>query len=218
MIVDHYRVLGVSPDSTPDQIKLAWRELARRHHPDKGGDSDVFKSIKESYEVLSDADRRRVFDMGRKAVSTLTCSCGKVKLPGSDLCAWCGLRRSQAVHEADAQRARERRREKLREVAGKIFTPKQPKQPKPKGAPRRSTSKGPTIDWPSADAIFEGVMAEAAIRSGLVDAGLDMDVRVQVDPLSGQVKLSGKTVDAVQKIRRNLQDMNRFVEMARGKG
>jgi hypothetical protein len=61
-------------------------------------------------------------------------------------------------------------------------------------------------------------MAEAAIRSGLVDAGLDMDVRVQVDPLSGQVKLSGKTVDAVQKIRRNLQDMNRFVEMARGKG
>lgn len=218
MIVDHYKVLGVSPDSTPDQIKLAWRELARRHHPDKGGDGDVFKSIKESYEVLSDLDRRRVFDLGRRAAAALTCSCGNAKLPGSDLCAWCGLRRSQAAHEVDAQRSRERRREKLREVAGKIFSPK-PSKPRSRREPgKRSAPKSPTIDWPTADAIFEGVMAEAAIRSGLVDAGLDMDVRVQVDPLSGQVRLSGKTVDAVQKIRRNLQDMNRFVEMARGKG
>lgn len=215
-MIDHYRVLGVSPDSTPDQIKLAWRELARRHHPDKGGDSDMFKSIKASYEVLSDPGSRRAFDLGRKAASTLTCSCGKVKLPGSDLCAWCSLRRSQVHHEAEAQQSRERRRKRVREFAGKIFSSSPSEQSaKPKA---RSRLKPPTIDWPSADAIFEGVMAEAAIRSGLVDAGLDMDVRVQVDPRSGQVKLSGKTVDAVEKIRQNLEDMNRLVQLARGKG
>ena len=55
---DYYEVLGVTRDASPDDIKRAYRALARRHHPDvshdKAGAEHLFKEINEAYEVLSD--------------------------------------------------------------------------------------------------------------------------------------------------------------------
>ena len=59
---DYYSTLGVAKNSTPDQIKQAYRRLASLHHPDKGGDTAQFQEIQEAYAVLSDADKRQQYD------------------------------------------------------------------------------------------------------------------------------------------------------------
>ncbi len=63
---DYYATLGVSKAATADEIKQAFRKLARKYHPDVNpGDKSAeakFKDINEAYEVLSDADKRRKYD------------------------------------------------------------------------------------------------------------------------------------------------------------
>jgi DnaJ-class molecular chaperone len=63
---DYYEILGVKRDATEDQIRQAFRKLARRYHPDVNPDDktaeDKFKEINEAYEVLSDPDKRRRYD------------------------------------------------------------------------------------------------------------------------------------------------------------
>ncbi|MGZ4032305.1 MAG: molecular chaperone DnaJ [Tumebacillaceae bacterium] len=63
---DYYEVIGVSKDAAPDEIKKAYRRLARQYHPDVNKEDpnagDKFKEITEAYEVLSDADKRANYD------------------------------------------------------------------------------------------------------------------------------------------------------------
>lgn len=61
-MADYYNVLGVSKDATEEEIKKAFRKLAREAHPDKGGDTETFQKIQEAYEVLSNPERRREYD------------------------------------------------------------------------------------------------------------------------------------------------------------
>jgi curved DNA-binding protein len=64
---DYYELLGVKRDATDDQIRQAYRKLARKHHPDVNpGDrvaEDKFKEINEANEVLSDPEKRKRYDL-----------------------------------------------------------------------------------------------------------------------------------------------------------
>jgi molecular chaperone DnaJ len=67
---DYYQIMGVPENATTDQIKKAFRRLAKLHHPDRNPNNaqaaDRFKEINEANDVLSDADKRKKYDMLRK--------------------------------------------------------------------------------------------------------------------------------------------------------
>jgi curved DNA-binding protein len=65
---DYYEILGVGKNATPQEIKSAFRKLARKHHPDtaapshKKGAAEKFNEINEAYEVLSDPEKKKKYD------------------------------------------------------------------------------------------------------------------------------------------------------------
>lgn len=64
-----YNVLGVSKEASQQDIKKAYRKMAVKHHPDKGGDEAKFKEVTAAYEVLGDAEKRKNYDQyGEKGV------------------------------------------------------------------------------------------------------------------------------------------------------
>ena len=60
--MSHYDTLSITKSATPDEIKKAYRKLASKHHPDKGGDTATFQKIEEAYRVLSDPQQRQQYD------------------------------------------------------------------------------------------------------------------------------------------------------------
>lgn len=67
---DYYKILEVSENATAEEIKKAYRSLAKEYHPDKNDDSEeskqIFQKISEAYQILSDPVKRKTYDSNRK--------------------------------------------------------------------------------------------------------------------------------------------------------
>lgn len=60
--MDYYNILGVDRGASSDDIKKAYRSLAMKHHPDRGGNAEKFKQIEEAYRTLGDDQKRMQYD------------------------------------------------------------------------------------------------------------------------------------------------------------
>ena len=63
---NYYDVLGVNEQSTSAEITKAFKDLAKKHHPDRGGDKDKFQEINEAHDTLKNSQKRHDYDMLRK--------------------------------------------------------------------------------------------------------------------------------------------------------
>ena len=68
---DFYLILKVSRSSTQEDIKQAYRKLAKENHPDKGGNKETFQKIQLAYETLSDVNKKRAYDMQSSTVPVI---------------------------------------------------------------------------------------------------------------------------------------------------
>lgn len=59
---NYYEILGVTENSTQEEIKKAYRQKSKEYHPDKGGDENIFKKINEAYSILGDENKKREYD------------------------------------------------------------------------------------------------------------------------------------------------------------
>ena len=62
--MDYYKILGVDKNTPPEDIKKAYHKLAHKYHPDKqGGDEKKFKELNEAYQILSNPEKKKQYDM-----------------------------------------------------------------------------------------------------------------------------------------------------------
>ena len=79
---NYYKTLGVERNATPEQIKKAYRKLAMKWHPDRNPDNkqeaeNKFKEIGEAYSILSDAQKRKIYDLqGEEGLNSKFASSG----------------------------------------------------------------------------------------------------------------------------------------------
>lgn len=60
--IDPWQILGVPRDASPEDIKKAYRDLSKKHHPDVGGDPDKMKEINVAYDILSDPNKKQIYE------------------------------------------------------------------------------------------------------------------------------------------------------------
>lgn len=70
--MSYYSILGVDKSSSQEEIKSAYKKLVRQHHPDQGGDAELFKKINEAYDTLSDVNKRSAYDNPRPQSNDFT--------------------------------------------------------------------------------------------------------------------------------------------------
>lgn len=63
--MNYYDILGVNENASQDDIKKAYKKLAMKHHPDRGGDNKKFQEISQAYDTLSDSNKRSQYDAER---------------------------------------------------------------------------------------------------------------------------------------------------------
>jgi len=91
--LNFYEILGISEDATADEVKHAWRQRAREHHPDKNLDDALgagkrFGQVQEAYETLIDGTKRREYEYTRKRSSSATSTPAPAPTPSHENDSW----------------------------------------------------------------------------------------------------------------------------------
>ena len=63
---DFYKILGITKNASKEEIKKSYRKLSMKHHPDRGGNKEMFQKINEAYQILGDERKKMSYDMQRE--------------------------------------------------------------------------------------------------------------------------------------------------------
>ena len=61
--MNYYKLLDIDKNASEQEIKKAYRKLAVKCHPDRGGNEEEFKNISKAYQTLSDKNKRKIYDL-----------------------------------------------------------------------------------------------------------------------------------------------------------
>src|SRR5260221_6273884 len=99
-MANHYQVLQVHPSAELDVIRAAYRALARKHHPDFGGDATIMVAVNSAWHVLSDRESRAVYDAELARTLKRRTGDGQIPAPISGFAP--GTMRSRTATSADS--------------------------------------------------------------------------------------------------------------------
>lgn len=69
-MMDHYQTLGINETASQDEIRSAYKKLAMKNHPDRGGDTKKFQEISQAYDILSDPQKKAQYDAEKNGFNT----------------------------------------------------------------------------------------------------------------------------------------------------
>ena len=219
----HYALLGVDADATKDEIKLAWRKIAKDTHPDRHADDperiERFKKCKDAYETLVDPRARVAYD---------------TELRGPNIAAYLGSwvqahqneikRRAAAVKEEERRRAQQKRRPppsayaqeqaRLEKEFGWTADPSNYASMMGKKEDEDPTAQYDTpLDGLNSDDLLQALLSEAVLKAAMREDRLKVDgnkVEVTLSP-DMKVTIDSHTVKNLRKVHKNLKQMERLV-------
>jgi curved DNA-binding protein CbpA len=221
MDVTLYSVLGVTEDATPDDVRRAWRDAARRLHPDlhpnEPDAEERFKAASAAWETLGDADRRAEYDAWLEDERQPKCPrCGAAMPEPRPLCQLCALTSSppRKPKPPKPQRSKkpkpappptEEEEQRARKVAQERATAE---------TFARAEGSIPPPAVPYTD-LLESLLGDAARRTAARPRKKDdKDVEIEISPIF-TVRLPAETVDAVREVNKGIGTMNRFLRNVR---
>jgi len=234
-LTDHYGTLGVEPRATQDEIKRAWRKIARETHPDIHGEdeqlTDRFKRAQKAYKVLSDPEKRQRYDLLRHVESSRqSCmTCGRPVYDGHGLCRFCRV----AAEQERKQRAWRQRQAELREQARRMAAEAQAKARRREAAERDQAMQDQQrmedefgvfgndtgMGLSSSDELLQSLLAESAIRRA--DRGHRPSVKIGRDGVTVDLRpgvtvtVDRDMVDRMRQVHRNLTTAEKLVRQIR---
>lgn len=218
-----YTWLGIEENATDEEIKKAWREAAKKHHPDRGGDEKTFQKMKSSYECLIDSGKRRKYDLKIKKVRLQErLRSTQEKAAAAFQTFW----QQQEMEEREFQRRREEARRQQEQVnrnrASSEHSSYFAEQERAEREWRKEydsmmenyweeqrTSVGVEKVLHSTDELLYSILSDGIVRMG--KAKLERDpVTVGVDT---EVKVDGKAKEVVEDLRDSILKAERLVRM-----
>ena len=218
-----YTWLGIEENATEDQIKKAWREAAKKCHPDRGGNEKDFQKMKSSYECLIDPVKRRKYDLKIKKVRLQErLRSTQVKAAAAFQNFW----QQQEREEREFQRRREEaRREQDRVNQNRASSEHASYFAEQEKAERewrkeydammenyweeQKTSVGVERVLHSTDELLYSILSDGIVRMG--------KQKIEKDPVSvgvdTEVKVEGKAKEVVEDLRDSILKAERLVRM-----
>jgi len=218
-----YTWLGIEENATQDDIKRAWREAAKKHHPDRGGDPSLFQKLQSSYECLSDPEKRIRYDAKVKKIRRQETIRSKGKSIFDGIASFWS---NQVDIETQRQEAREQaRREQERVNRNRDSSPHSEyfrEQEKAERAWReeyertmkgywdeQSKSVGVERVLHSTDEILYSILSDGIVRMGKHKIEKD-PVGVGIEP---EIKVEGKAKEVVEDLRDSILEAERLVRI-----
>lgn len=218
-----YTLLGIEENASVGEIKKAWREAARKHHPDRGGDEVKFQKMKKSYECLIDPKKRSAYNAKIKKIRIQE----SIRSKGASVMdSVSSFFRGQSDIERDRQEARERSRKEQERVnrnressSHSDYFRQQEEAEKAwrsdyesmMGAywDEQKKSVGVEKVLHSTDEMLYSILSDGIVRMGKTKIQRD-PVSVDIDP---SIKVEGRTKEVVEDLRDSILEAERLVRM-----